>query len=74
MACKRTQVLNAMSEIKGSDPKYVWEIVGIYRAPNEDIRATEELAARTGFSMKQYCRRRPKSAPSRLEGGRGRHS
>jgi len=24
-------------EVKGSDPKCTWEIVGIYRAPNEDI-------------------------------------
>jgi hypothetical protein len=39
-------------EIKGSDPKYTWEIVGIYRAPNEDIRVIEKLAARTGFSIK----------------------
>jgi hypothetical protein len=24
-------------EVKGSDPKDMWEIVGIYRAPNEDV-------------------------------------
>jgi hypothetical protein len=24
-------------EVKGSDPKCKWEIVGIYRVPNEDI-------------------------------------
>jgi hypothetical protein len=24
-------------EVKGSDPKCTWEIVGIYRVPNEDI-------------------------------------
>ena len=36
-------------EIKGSDPKCMWEIVGIYRAPNEDTRVIEKLAARTGF-------------------------
>ena len=36
-------------EIKGSDPKCTWEIVGIYRAPNEDTRVIEKLAARTGF-------------------------
>jgi hypothetical protein len=36
-------------EIKGSDPRCTWEIVGIYRAPNEDIRVIEKLAARTGF-------------------------
>jgi hypothetical protein len=23
--------------VKGRDPKYAWEIVGIYRIPNEDI-------------------------------------
>ena len=43
-------------EVKGSDPKCTWEIVGIYRAPNEDIRVIERLAARTGFlgnSMKR---------------------
>ena len=36
--------------------KCTWEIVGIYRAPNEDIRVIERLAARTGFlgnSMKR---------------------
>jgi hypothetical protein len=43
-------------EIKGSDPKYAWEIVGIYRAPNEDTWIIKKLDARTGFlgySMKQ---------------------
>jgi hypothetical protein len=43
-------------EVKGSDPKCTSEIVGIYRAPNEDIRVIETLAARTGFlgnSMKR---------------------
>jgi hypothetical protein len=34
-------------EVKGMDPKYLWEIVGIYRAPNEDMLAIERLAART---------------------------
>jgi hypothetical protein len=24
-------------EVKGKDPKCIWEIVGIYRAPNEDM-------------------------------------
>jgi hypothetical protein len=37
-------------EIKGSIPKYSWEIVRIYRAPNEDTRVIKKLAARTGFS------------------------
>jgi len=36
-------------EVKRSDPKCMWEIIGIYRAPNEDIRVIERLAARTGF-------------------------
>ena len=34
-------------EVKGMDPKYTWEITGIYRAPNEDMLAIERLAART---------------------------
>ena len=36
-------------EVKGSDPKCTWEILGIYIAPNEDIRVIERLAAGTGF-------------------------
>ena len=36
-------------EVKGSDLNWTWEVVGIYRAPNEDIRVIERLAARTGF-------------------------
>ena len=43
-------------EVKGSDPKCTWEIVGICRAPNEGMRVIERLAARTGFlgnSMKR---------------------
>jgi hypothetical protein len=34
-------------EVKGIDPKHTWEIIGIYRAPNEDISAIEKFAART---------------------------
>jgi len=34
-------------EVKGGDPKNTWEIVGIYRAPNEDTRVLEKLADRT---------------------------
>ena len=26
-------------EVKGMDLKYTWEIIGIYRAPNEDMLA-----------------------------------
>ena len=43
-------------EVKGSDPSYMWEIIRTYRAPNEDLRIIESLAARTGFlgnSIKQ---------------------
>jgi len=36
-------------EVKRSDPICTWEIIGIYTAPNEGIRVTERLAARTGF-------------------------
>ena len=36
-------------QIKGNDPKRTWEIVGIYRAPNEDTRVIEKLAAQTSF-------------------------
>jgi hypothetical protein len=32
-------------EVKGSDPKKVWEIVSFYRAPYEDMRAIEKVAA-----------------------------
>ena len=34
-------------EIKGRNPKSTWEVVGIYRAPNEDKRVLDRLAART---------------------------
>ena len=34
-------------EVKVIDPEYTWEIIGIYRAPNEDMLAIERLAART---------------------------
>ena len=33
------------AEVKGRDPKFTWEIVGIYRAPNKDMRVIERLAA-----------------------------
>jgi hypothetical protein len=35
-------------EIKYSDPKHAWKIVGIFKAPNEDI-FFEKLAERTGI-------------------------
>jgi hypothetical protein len=34
-------------EVKGIDPKYTWKIIGIYRAPNDDMLAIERLATRT---------------------------
>jgi hypothetical protein len=34
-------------ELKGMGPKYTWEIIGIYRAPYEEMLATERLAVRT---------------------------
>ena len=43
-------------EVRGSDPICTWEIIRTYRAPNEDIRVIEILAARTGIlgnSMKR---------------------
>jgi hypothetical protein len=36
-------------EVKGRDPKFTREIVGIYRAPNEDLRVIERLAAQTDY-------------------------
>ena len=35
--------------VKGRDPKITWEIVGIYSAPNDDMRLFEKLADRTGY-------------------------
>ena len=37
-------------EFKGGNPKFSWHVVGVYRAPNEDMRVIERLAARTGFT------------------------
>ena len=34
-------------EIKGRNPIASWEIVGTYRAPNEDMGVLERLATRT---------------------------
>jgi hypothetical protein len=36
-----------VAEVKGKDAKFTWKIVGIHRAPNEDMRAIERLATRT---------------------------
>jgi len=40
----------AAVEVKGGNPKFSWEVVGVYRALNEDMRVIERLAARTGFT------------------------
>ena len=37
-------------EVKSRDPKFTWEIVGIYRPPNDDMRVMERLAARTAYA------------------------
>ena len=37
-------------EVKGRDTKFTWEIVVTYRAPKEDMRVIERLAARTGYA------------------------
>jgi len=37
-------------EVKGGNPKFSWEVVGVYTAPNEDMRVIERLATRTGFT------------------------
>jgi hypothetical protein len=36
-------------EVKGRDPKITWEILGIYRAPNEDMQLLVKLADQTGY-------------------------
>ena len=35
-------------EINSRNHKYTWEILGLYRAPNDDTRILERLVARTG--------------------------
>jgi hypothetical protein len=35
--------------VKGWDSKCIWEMVGFYRPPNEDMRVIEKLAERTGY-------------------------
>jgi hypothetical protein len=37
-------------EVKSRNQKVTWEIVGMYRAPNEEIRGLEKLLARTGYT------------------------
>jgi hypothetical protein len=36
-------------EVTGRDPKFTWEILGIYRARKEGMRVTEILTARTYY-------------------------
>jgi hypothetical protein len=45
--------MNAV-EVQGMDPKYIWEIIDIYRAPYEDMQVIERLAAQTGLIAKFY--------------------
>jgi hypothetical protein len=37
-------------EVKGRDPKFTWEIVGIYRDPKDNMRVMERLAGRTAYT------------------------
>jgi hypothetical protein len=37
-------------KVKGGNPNISWEVVGVYRSPNEDMQLIERLADRTGFS------------------------
>ena len=39
-------------EVKGRNTKFTWQVVGMYRVPNEDMRAVEILTARTGYTRK----------------------
>ena len=34
----------------GRNPKFTWEVVGIYRAPNENMQVIERLAAQSGYT------------------------
>jgi len=31
------EVFEITVEVKGGNPKFLWEVVGVYRAPNEDM-------------------------------------
>jgi len=46
-------------EVKGSDPKVTWEVVGIYRAPNGDTWLLEKLAERNRIYGKNNEAYRP---------------
>ena len=36
-------------DVKGRDRKITWKILGVYRAPKEDMILLEKLAGRTGY-------------------------
>jgi hypothetical protein len=36
-------------EVRDRDPKFTWEIIGIYRAPNEGMGVIERLAVQTNY-------------------------
>jgi hypothetical protein len=36
--------------VKSRDPEFTWEIVGTYRASNEDMRVIQRLVARTAYT------------------------
>jgi hypothetical protein len=38
-------------EVKGRGTKFTWVILGIYRAPNDNTRVVERLAARTAYTV-----------------------
>jgi hypothetical protein len=50
-------------KVKGRGPKFTWEILGIYRPPNDDMRVMEILAARTDYTRN--------STKRSIIGGRG---
>jgi hypothetical protein len=37
-------------EVKDRDTKFTWEFVGIYKAPNENMRVIERLVARIAYT------------------------
>ena len=41
-------------EVKGRNPKFTWEVAGIYRAPYEDVRVIERLATRTDSTVTKF--------------------
>ena len=41
-------------EVKGGDPKFTWEIVGISRAPNDDMRVNGMISSPNWLYKKLY--------------------